>query len=883
MAATATSTCFCFSPPFHHQTHRKHPQHQHELLLFKPSSRDTILSSPTSIKASSTLLQTTTTKNHPENTNTEISRLCEMGDLRNAMNLLLCNPHSSKSKLELKTYCSILQLCAEHKSLYDGKRIHSIISSLGILIDGVLGCKLVFMYLTCGDLIGGRRVFDEMVVNEKVFLWNLMMNGYAKVGDFRESIRLFIRMKESGVRPNEYSFSIVFKCFAALTSVLGGEETHGYLLKLGYGSYSTVVGNALISFYSKCRKMDSARTLFENLSERDVISWNSIIGGYVSNGFPEEGLHMLTEMRFSGVDADLITVVSIVQACVEMGDLFLGRAVHGFVIKGISFKGEVALSNCLLDMYGKCGDLISAERIFGEMGKKNVVSWTSMISGYAREEQCDRAVEMLREMGEKGVKPDLLTVTSILHAFWHNRSPKNVEDIHGYIMRNGLQSNLYVTNALIDAYAKGGRMEDARSVFDQMKVRDVITWNTIIGCYSKNSLFNEALGLLIEMQLKFKPNGVTMTCVLPACASLSALERGQEIHGYVLRNGFYSDIYISNALVDMYAKCGALPHARLLFNRVPVKDLVSWTVMIAGYGMHGSGKDAIALFSEMRATGITLQEVSFIAILYACSRSGLLDEGWRFFNIMRNDYKIEPKLEHYACMVSLLARAGRLTKAYKFIEAMPIAPDSKVWGALLCGCRIHRDVELAEKVAEKVFELDPENTEYYTLLASIYLEAEKWEEVKKIWAGSGGRRGIRKNIGYSWIEIKKKVHVFVEGDKSHLHPQSKRIELFLERARMRMKEEGCVSKKNYGLDNASNKIDKEEAICGHSEKLAMAYGVLNSPPGKTVRVTKNLRVCGDCHEMGKFLSNLEEKEIFLRDSSGFHHFKHGRCSCRGYW
>ncbi|CBI30711.3 unnamed protein product, partial [Vitis vinifera] len=684
------------SPP--HQIHRENSlTYPNGFIFFRPSSKTPLVSSNlyhSCATIGTSVLPSETIDCKITDYNIEICRFCELGNLRRAMELINQSP---KPDLELRTYCSVLQLCADLKSIQDGRRIHSIIQSNDVEVDGVLGSKLVFMYVTCGDLREGRRIFDK-VANEKVFLWNLLMNGYAKIGNFRESLSLFKRMRELGIR-----------------------------------------------------RVESARKLFDELGDRDVISWNSMISGYVSNGLSEKGLDLFEQMLLLGINTDLATMVSV----------------------------ELTLNNCLLDMYSKSGNLNSAIQVFETMGERSVVSWTSMIAGYAREGLSDMSVRLFHEM-------------------------------------------------------------------------------------EKEDLF---------------PNSITMACILPACASLAALERGQEIHGHILRNGFSLDRHVANALVDMYLKCGALGLARLLFDMIPEKDLVSWTVMIAGYGMHGYGSEAIAAFNEMRNSGIEPDEVSFISILYACSHSGLLDEGWGFFNMMRNNCCIEPKSEHYACIVDLLARAGNLSKAYKFIKMMPIEPDATIWGALLCGCRIYHDVKLAEKVAEHVFELEPENTGYYVLLANIYAEAEKWEEVKKL-RERIGRRGLRKNPGCSWIEIKGKVHIFVTGDSSH--PLANKIELLLKKTRTRMKEEGHFPKMRYALIKADD-TEKEMALCGHSEKIAMAFGILSLPPGKTVRVTKNLRVCGDCHEMAKFMSKMVKRDIILRDSNRFHHFKDGSCSCRGHW
>ncbi|CAI0475992.1 unnamed protein product [Linum tenue] len=638
---------------------------------------------------------------------------------------------SEKPSISSSTYCAVLQLCGELKSLQDGKEVHSVISCNDVQINGILGTRLVFMYVSCGELSQGRLVFDQ-VVNEKVFLWNLMINEYAKVEDFAECVYLFQKMLNAGIAADSYTFSCILKCFAASGSVKNGEWLHGYLLKLDLAACSCSVVNSLLSFYAKVGRVESARKLFDELPQRDVVSWNSMISGYVANGGSEEGLEVFKLMVSSGVEIDLA----------------------------------------------------SASRVFEKTSERSVVSWTSMIQ----------------------------------------------------------------------AYSRSGLLHDAIRLFHEMTM----------------------------VSGKWEPDGRTISCILPACASLSALNMGRQIHCHVLRNGHHlsDDRHITNALVDMYIKCGALVLARSLFDTmIPSKDLVSWTVMIAGYGMHGFGKEAIRAFEEMRRDGIKPDGVSFISVLYACSHSGLVNEGWRFFNIMQKECKIEPSLEHYACMVDLLSRSGKLQMAYEFIKGMPIKPDATIWGALLCGCRIHHDVKLAERVAEHVFELEPENARYYVLLANIYAEAEKWEEVKELRVKIG-RRGLKKHPGCSWIEVKGKVHVFVAKDGSH--PEVRKIEALLRKVREGMKKEGFSPKLRYALMNGDD-LEKEMALCGHSEKLAMGFGILNLPPGKTVRVMKNLRVCRDCHEMAKFMSKTTGREIILRDSNFFHHFKDGSCSCRGFW
>ncbi|CAN1230095.1 Pentatricopeptide repeat-containing protein DOT4, chloroplastic [Linum grandiflorum] len=578
-------------------------------------------------------------------------------------------------------------------------------------------------------------------------------------------------MLDEGIAADSYTFSCILKCFAASGSVKEGEWIHGYLLKFGFDFASCSVANSLMSFYFKAKKVESARKVFDEMPQRDVISWNSMMSGYVENDDCEEAIEIFRMM------------------------------------------------------YEKC-----------------VVSWTAMIQAYAR-------------------------------GGCHNEAIR--------LFEHGLESDLFVCNSLMDMYAKCGSMEDASRLFMKMPVKDVIAWNTIIGGYSKNDLPREAIRLFATMARVDARllDGRTMSCVLPACAGLSALDAGREIHGYILRKGYLSDRHVANALVDMYAKCGALSIAERIFNAIPTKDLVSWTAMIAGYGMHGLGKEAVEAFRRMRQEGIEPDQVSFISVLYACSHSGLVDEGYRFFEIMQNECNISPNLEHYACVVDLLSRKGKLRTAYEFINAMPISPDATIWGSLLCGCRIHHDVELAEEVSEHVFELEPENAGYYVLMSNIYAEAEMWDEARRI-REKIGRRGLKKHPGCSWIADEKRVHVFVAGDSSH--PEIRPIEALLEEIRNKMKEEGFSPKLRYALRNGDD-AEKEMALCGHSEKLAMAYGMLNLPPRTVIRVFKNLRICRDCHETAKFVSKSYGKEIIVRDSNFFHHFKDGSCSCRGFW
>ncbi|KAK3035038.1 hypothetical protein RJ639_034828 [Escallonia herrerae] len=405
----------------HHSQRDVSVGRENGVLFFNPSSRICILSA--GVNKSCTIncgsLSLKRTINHRIlDRNVEICGFCEVGNLKNAMELLSL---SENIDLDSRTYCTMLQLCAELKSLRDGQRVHSFVRSKGVEIDSILGVKLVFMYVSCGDLEAGRRVFDK-VANEKVFLWNLMINEYAKICNFQESIFLFQKMQELGVEVNSHTFSCVLKCFGAVGRVVEGERAHGYLLKMGFGSYNTVV-NSLISFYFKCGRIGSAGKLFDELTDRDVITWNSMISGYIANGFNEKGIEVFIEMLGFGIEVDLVTAVSVLAACANIGSLSLTKALHAYGTKA-RFDSKMKFTNTLLDVYSKCGDMDSAICVFENMGERSVVSWTSMIAGYAREGTSAEAICLFRDMKEEGARSCLDFVSISERHNWEGEDEK---------------------------------------------------------------------------------------------------------------------------------------------------------------------------------------------------------------------------------------------------------------------------------------------------------------------------------------------------------------------------------------------------------------------------------------------------------------------------
>eukprot|EP01018_Ginkgo_biloba_P036700 Gb_40432 [translate_table: standard] len=656
------------------------------------------------------------------------------------------------------------------------------------------------------------------------------------------------------------------------------KQVHAHLFKCGHEK-NIFLGTKLVDLYAMCDNMEQARLVFDRIYTSNAFLWNVMIKAYAVNGPCEESLTLYQQMQREGIQPNKFTFPFVLKACAGLSALQEGKEIHNHIVR-TGFESDVFVGNSLVAMYANCGSVQIARQVFDNMSERDVVSWNAMIDGYNQNGHADEALTLFNRMQLEGIKPNLVTLVSVLPACAHLTALQQGKWIHGCIIRSGFEWDVVVLTALVDMYAKCRSMEEARQLFDKMSKRNVVSWTAMIAGYAQNGQANEALTLFSQMNMaEIKPNSVTMGSVLLGCAHLAALQQGKWMHGYVVRNGFESDVVVGTALIDMYAKCGSVETARRLFDLMSERDVVSWSAMIAGYGMHGYGEDALALFSQMQQAGMKPNSITFVSVLSACSHAGLVDEGWQYFDCMIKNYSIIPRVEHYACMVDLLGRAGCLDEAQEFIRKMPLQPGATVWGALLAACRIHCNIELGEHIAEHLFYLEPENAGCYVLLSNIYAAAGRWDDVAKVRTMMKGR-GLKKKPGCSFIEVNNRVHAFFVGDRSH--PQSEKIYATLENLAGQMKEAGYVPNTNFVLHDVEEEL-KENMICSHSEKIAIAFGLMNTIPGTSIRITKNLRVCGDCHSATKFISKIVKREIIVRDANRFHHFKGGLCSCRDYW
>ncbi|XVF23046.1 hypothetical protein REPUB_Repub13aG0004100 [Reevesia pubescens] len=685
------------------------------------------------------------------------------------------------------TFPSVVKACSALNNVRFGILIHEVIMLMGFEVNVFIASSLIRLYLENGYIHRARTLFDKMPVRDCV-LWNVMLNGFVKCGELDKALEIFEDMRKGETKPNEVTFAAICSVCASEGMVDFGTQLHGLIVNCGLESNSTVA-NTLLSMYSKCGWLSDAHKFFYTIPKADLVSWNGMISGYVQNGLMEDASCLFNEMISSGVKPDSITFSSFLPAVIGLGSFRQGKEIHGYILRhGVPL--DVFLKSALIDVYLKCRDVEMAGNLYNQSTKVDIVMCTSMISGYVLNGMNNDALDIFRWILQEKIRPNCVTLASVLPACANLAALKLGKELHGNIIKNGLADRFHVGSAVIDMYAKCGRLDLAHQVFGRLSERDSVCWNSMITSCSQNGKPDEAIDLFRQMgRTGTLYDCVSISAALSACANLPALNYGKEIHGFMIKGSFCSDLFAESAVIDMYAKCGNLCFAQRVFDMMEEKNEVSWNSIIAAYGNHGRLKDCLTLFHEMLNIKIQPDHVTFLAIISACGHAGKVNDGIYYFQSMTEEYGIPARMEHYACMVDLFGRAGRLNEAFETIKGMPFAPDAGVWGTLLGASRNHGNVELAEVASRHLFDLDPQNSGYYVLLSNLLANAGHWGSVLKV-RSLMKERGVQKVPGYSWIEVNNTTHMFVAADGSH--PQSKNIYSLLKILLLELKREGYV-------------------------------------------------------------------------------------------
>ncbi|XP_031121716.1 putative pentatricopeptide repeat-containing protein At1g68930 [Ipomoea triloba] len=736
-------------------------------------------------------------------------------------------------------YCSLLKLCCDTQNRAQLKKLH---------------CRII-----------------KSVSNAETFLLNNLINAYSKLDEFVYARRVFDQIP----RPNQFSW------------------------------------NTLLSAYSKAGNFLEMQEVFRMVPKKDGVSWNLVISGYASHGSVDEGLRAFKLMLRDGrVNLNRITFSTMLILSLSNGWIQLGRQIHGQIVK-CGFESYVFVGSPLTDMYAKLGFISEAKQVFDELPERNLVlsntmimgflrcgmvkeaerlfmclperdsiSWTTMITGLTQNGLDIKALEIFREMRLEGLAIDQFTFGSILTACGSLLALEEGKQIHAYAIRSYHMDNIFVGSALVDMYSKCRSINYAENVFRRMKSKNVVSWTAMVVGYGQNGYSEEAVWTFCEMQRnRVKADEFTLGSVVSSCANLASIEEGAQFHGQALVSGLISFITVSNALVTLYGKCGSIEESHKLFNEMEVKDEVTWTALVSGYAQFGKAAETIGLFEKMLAQGLQPDGVTFVGVLAACSRAGLVDKGKYYFDSMVREHRIVPTLDHYTCMIDLLSRSGQLEEAKHFIQKMPCHPDAIGWATLLSSCRTRGNMEIGKWAAESLLQIEPQNPASYVLLSSMYAAKGDWNEVAQLRKAMRDN-GVKKEPGFSWIKYKNKLHVFSADDKSS--PYSDKIYAELDTLYCRMIEEGYIPDVSSVQHNIEES-EKVKLLNHHSEKLAIAFGLIFVPPELPIKVVKNLRVCVDCHNATKIISRITGREILVRDAVRFHLFKDGECSCGDFW
>lgn len=573
--------------------------------------------------------------------------------------------------------------------------------------------------------------------------------------------------------------------------------------------------------------------------------------------------------------------ISLIKKCNSMKEL---KQVHAHILKlglfsASSFCASSLLATCALSDW--CS-MDYACKIFQEMDDPDSFEFNTMIRAHIKDMSLEEAIFLYIDMVEDEVMPDNFTYPALLKACAHLRALREGMQIHGQIFKLGIEEDVFVQNSLINMYGKCGEIKHSCSVFDKMSHRTVASWSALIAGYANLGMWSDCLRVFNEMNSEgvLRAEESILVSVLSACTHLGALDLGRSIHGHLLRSMSGLNIIVQTSLIDMYVKCGCLEKGLRLFQSMSKMNQMSYSVMITGLALHGHGQEALRVFSQMLDEGLEPDDVTYVGVFTACTHAGLTKEGIKYFEKMLLEHQIRPTIQHYGCMVDLLGNAGFLDEAFELINTIPMEPNDVLWRSLLTACRAHQNVELGQVAANKLlFELKSQNPSDYLMLANMYAQAQRWQEMAKI-RTEMANKGIKQVPGSCMVEVNRKIYKFVSQDMCY--PQCDSIYEMLHQMEWQLKFEGYSPDTSQVLMDVDEE-EKRQRLSNHSQKLAIAFALIHTSQGSPVRIVRNVRMCSDCHTYTKFISTIYEREIVVRDRNRFHHFKDGSCSCRDYW
>ncbi|CAI9115631.1 OLC1v1016592C1 [Oldenlandia corymbosa var. corymbosa] len=648
------------------------------------------------------------------------------------------------------TLGSVLSAIAGMANINFGVQVHAKSIKLGLGANVYVGSSLVSMYGGCNDMTAAKEAFDE-TKEKNVVLWNALLRGYALNGCPREVVELLKRMTLSGFQHDEFTYTSILSACASLGNKEMGCQLHSLIIKRKYAS-NLYVGNALVDMYAKCGVLEDAKRQFDLIGERDNVSWNAIIVGYVQEEEEEEALNMFHAMMLEGISPDEVSLASILSACANLHALNKGEQIHCFLIK-YGLETSLYSGSSLIDMYSKCGVVGAAEEVFSCMPERTVISINALISGYAPSDP-GKTISMFRYMLVQGLKPSDVTFACLLDACTDYSTIHLGRQIHCFILKFGTSIvDEFLAISVLLMYLNSQSKTEAIVLFSELpNPKSPILWTALISGLAQNGFSQDAFNYYHEMRLcDTMLDQATFASTLKACSVRASLQDGRKIHSLIVRTGFSKDELVSSALLDMYAKCGDVRSSENVFAEMAQKkDVIPWNSMIVGYAKNGFAENALRTFEEMKCRNIMPDEVTLLGILTACSHSGMVTEGRQIFDDLVIHYGVQPRADHYACMVDVYGRWGFLKEAEEFIEKLKLEPDPMIWSTYLSACRLHGDDIRGLHAAKKLIELDPQSSSLYVQLCNMYAASGNWEGVNSL-RKEMIEKGVRKLPGCTWM------------------------------------------------------------------------------------------------------------------------------------
>ncbi|XP_031103349.1 pentatricopeptide repeat-containing protein At5g03800 [Ipomoea triloba] len=819
--------------------------------------------------------------------------------------------NSSISRQHAVDYADFLKLSVRSGDVELTRVVHAMV--LKLEEDTRLSNALISAYLKLGLVDYALAVFD-CLSSPDIKSYTAIISGFAKINREIEAVELFFEMRGSGIEPNEYSFVALLTACIRSQNLELGVQVHALMIKLGYLDCTYVV-NALMGLYSKCGSLDFVIELFDNLPKRDIASWNTMISGMVKESMFGRAFELFNDMqRTDCLRVDYITLSTLLNACSECF-VRRGQELHAHALR-IGYESNLSVNNALIKFYTRCGSIKSVMALFERMLVRDAFTWNEMITAYMESGLVDLAKELFDHLPEKNavlynavlagfcqngeglramaffyrmVKESIefsdFTLTSIAYACGLLMERKSSKQIHGFILKSGCEPNDCIEAALLDMCTRCGRMEDAEKIFHRMPLGHgrLIALTSMLCGYAQNGQPENAISLFLETQLEglLVVDEVATATVLGVCGTLGLLKLGENLHCLALKHGFLSDVVVGNAVISMYAKCGELEDAVKAFELMPSRDLCSWNSLLAGYVLHRRGDEALDTWSRMERLGIVPDSFTCLHILsaYRHTTTNLVNRCQSFFFSMQSAYGVLPASDHYACLVSVLGYWGLLEEAEETITTMPFEPKPSVWRALLDSCIMHLNSTIGKRVIKKILSIEPQDPSTFILKSNLYSASGRWQ-CSELVRAEMKEKGFQKIPGQSWVICQHKFHSFFARDTSHL--QSKDIYSALDILILECMKRGYAPDTSYVLHEVEE-YQKKDFLFHHSAKLALTFGLLMTKPGKPVRIMKNILLCGDCHTFFKSASIVTKREIHVRDTSGFHCFLNGKCSCNDRW